>query len=80
MKKAFLQNNQTLETLNIMRKLNKQQQTKVINFIEHNKSAGMYVSVDTIDPSGSIQNLNWYETCWSDIERFYTDFCVGEKV
>jgi len=56
-----------------MRKLNKKQKTMIDVFIKNNRSAGMFLPVSVIDPSGDIENVNNYESCWSDIERYYTD-------
>jgi hypothetical protein len=56
-----------------MRKLNKKQKTMIDVFINNNRSAGMFLPVSVIDPSGDIENVNNYESCWSDIERYYTD-------
>ncbi len=50
-------------------------------FIKNNQSGGMFLSVSVIDSDGSIENVNRYETCWSDIERYYTDnFNKGEII
>lgn len=56
-----------------MRKLNTKQKTMIDNFINANRSAGMFLSVTQIDLDGSIENVNRYESCWSDIERYYSD-------
>lgn len=56
-----------------MRKLNKKQKNMIDTFIKNNQSGGMFLSVSVIDSDGSIENVNRYETCWSDIERYYTD-------
>ena len=58
---------------NIMRKLNKKQKALIDTFVKNNKTAPMYLSCDVIDSSGAIENLNNYDSCWSDIERYYTD-------
>ena len=42
-------------------------------FINNNRSGGMFLPVSVIDSSGTIENVNNYESCWSDIERYYTD-------
>ena len=52
-----------------MKKLNKKQKTMIDVFINNNRSAGMFLPVSVIDPSGAIENVNDYESCWSDIER-----------
>ncbi len=56
-----------------MRKLNKKQKGLIDTFIQGNKSGGMFLPCSVIDPSGIIENNNWYESCWSDIERYYAD-------
>ena len=56
-----------------MRKLNKKQKSMIDTFINNNRSGGMFLPVSVIDPSGDIENVNNYESCWSDIERYYTD-------
>ncbi len=56
-----------------MRKLNKKQKTMIDTFIKNNRSAGMFLPCQVIDPSGAIENMNDYESCWSDIERYYAD-------
>jgi len=58
-----------------MNKLNAMQKKKIKEFIINNRSAGAFLSISNIDPSGAIENLNYYESCWSDIERFYSDNC-----
>ena len=56
-----------------MRKLNKKQKSMIDTFIANNRSAGSYLSTSVIDPTGAIENINNYESCWSDIERYYSD-------
>jgi len=56
-----------------MRKLNKKQKQLIDLFIKNNRSAGMFLPCSVIDPAGAIENINNYESCWSDIERYYSD-------
>ena len=56
-----------------MRKLNKKQKSMIDSFINNNRSGGMFLPVSVIDSDGAIENVNNYESCWSDIERYYTD-------
>lgn len=63
-----------------MKKLNKKQENLILNFIKNNKSAPTYLSCDQIDPDGSIENLNNYESCWSDIEKFYFDSVMKQNL
>jgi len=56
-----------------MRKLNSTQKKMIDNFIKNNRSAPASLSCSIIDPAGEIENKNWYETVWSDIERYYSD-------
>ena len=56
-----------------MRKLNSKQKALIKQFIVNNPTAGVFAPATVIDPSGSIENLNYYESCWADIERFYSD-------
>ena len=56
-----------------MRKLNKKQKSMIDTFITNNRSGGMFLQVSVIDSDGAIENVNNYESCWSDIERYYTD-------
>lgn len=63
-----------------MRSLNKKQKNAILNFIKNNRSAPTYLSCSQIDLDGSIENLNNYESCWSDIERFYSDNVVKQNL
>jgi len=56
-----------------MRKLNSTQKKMIDRFVEANRSAPASLSCSIIDPAGEIENKNWYETVWSDIERYYSD-------
>ena len=56
-----------------MRKLNKKQKSMIDTFIKNNGSGGMFLSASVIDNDGAIENVNRYESCWSDIERYYSD-------
>ena len=56
-----------------MRKLNKKQKSIIDTFINNNRSGGMFLSASVIDNDGAIENINNYESCWSDIERYYSD-------
>ena len=56
-----------------MRKLNKKQKNMIDTFIKNNQSGGVFLPIGVIDVDGSIENVNRYESCWSDIERYYTD-------
>ena len=56
-----------------MRKLTKKQKSLIDSFIKNNRSAPMFASCSIIDNGGLIENLNRYESCWSDIERYYAD-------
>ena len=56
-----------------MRKLNKKQKSMIDTFINNSRSGGMFLPVSVIDSDGAIENVNNYESCWSDIERYYTD-------
>ncbi len=56
-----------------MRKLNKKQKSMIDTFIKNNQAGGMFLSASVIDSDGAIENVNRYESCWSDIERYYTD-------
>jgi hypothetical protein len=53
-----------------MRKLNSTQKKMIDRFVEANRSAPAFLSCSIIDPAGEIENKNWYETVWSDIELF----------
>ena len=56
-----------------MRKLNNKQKMLIKNFIKNNPSAPQFLPVEVIDDTGEIENCNMYESCWSDIERYYAD-------
>jgi len=56
-----------------MRKLNKKQKSMIDTFINNNKSGGLFLPCSVIDNGGMIENVNNYDGCWSDIERYYTD-------
>tara|TARA_R110000744_G_C19151509_1_gene539449 strand:- start:523 stop:726 length:204 start_codon:yes stop_codon:yes gene_type:complete len=62
-----------------MRKLNKKQKQLIENFIKDNPMALQFLPIESIDHSGKIENCNWYESCWNDIEIYYSDMVAKEK-
>jgi len=63
-----------------MRKLNNTQKKMIDNFIKNNRSAGIFLPCSVIDSSGEIENINSYESVWSDIERYYSDNVKPQKL
>jgi len=63
-----------------MRKLNNTQKRMIDNFIKNNRSAPNFLPCSIIDASGEIENINFYESAWSDIERYYSDNAKPQKL